>query len=349
LEYLFVKNLLLELLKLLSLRNWETKFTHNDVKEILKCEEPTCGLVVSLGVEKGYFELQFQDYVITKNGKSVGAQMSMCMTPLPTCKSDVSVEKDSKDFLGPTLKATAFSISSVLNNDLKDQIDLRDLGISTITSNTVSRARARVNVNNLKIAKKEEEVKSILSGETASGDDETAKCWLMAKVYEQQLREYRNKPYMVFFKKSELSRQTKTVLKRACAFADELGVDFTTYVRAQFWWFDTNFSQAPELHYLASSRSKFNAKERVKVFLQEASTTQLMKPVRSREMVPPKWNNSAKFDQCDVVLKRMMTNYKLTEEEVFKAFKGHSIDLFFDSAWLKQNETYKRLRAAGEV
>ena len=45
-----------------------------------------------------------------------------------------------------------------------------------------------------------------------------------------------------------------------------------------------------------------------------------------------------------------MRGHQASEEQILKVFaKGNQAVLYFDPRWLAQNETYQRLRAAGEL
>ena len=85
----------------------------------------------------------------------------------------------------------------------------------------------------------------------------------MAGEYSQQLRDYTGNRYLSWHKGGQLSKQAHTTLLRAATFAEELGVDYSTYVRAQFWVFDDWFRRPPKLHELASYNTRVPAKKRV--------------------------------------------------------------------------------------
>ncbi len=174
--------------------------------------------------------------------------------------------------------------------------------------------------------------------------------FLLAQAYETQLRIYTHKPNLRFFC-GKLSRQAASTLTRATVNAGQMGMEMAVYVKSQFWWFDKHFSRAPKLNELSSTRSKVNSLERARQFKNNvlAAHTSIDAEFASRSIPTARIAKSDKFRQCEDTLHRVMCNFGITEEQVFRSFTGNSIFTYFDISWLRKNPTYCRLKTAGEI
>lgn len=196
--------------------------------------------------------------------------------------------------------------------------------------------------------------KKIRSGEIKNDviDPETLSVHSMAIAYEKALGKYRDEPTLRFLKGGRVDKEHRNynTWKRAVKFAADLAIDYDTYVRAQFWYFDKIFNRYPKVFELASFRTKTPAKERVLLFLAEnsfaISTKTVVGPVRKAETVP----KSVRWRYSDTQLRSFMKNYSITEEEVFRRFAiGKDAYLYFDKSWLEQNDAYNTLKRTGEI
>lgn len=179
------------------------------------------------------------------------------------------------------------------------------------------------------------------------------KAYDMAVTYESQLGAYCNRPTLKYL--NGIVRAGTRGYKlwvRASQQAEELAVTYETYCRAQFYWFDRWFNRAPKPQELSSYKSKINASDRVRLYEQEVakgqtdSSLEILGPVRT----VPKVSRAVRFGQSKRQLASLMKNYNATEEKILKAFaKGRQAFVFFDREWLQTNETYKRLKKAGEL
>lgn len=179
------------------------------------------------------------------------------------------------------------------------------------------------------------------------------KAYAIALAYEEQLCHYTAKPYLRVIKGiPKTSDKGFNTWLRAALQADELGVSYAFYVKAQFYWFDKWFSKAPKPHELASYKTKINAKERVRLYEVEVSKGQTnpKRKILSKVRTSPSISRSIRFSYSERTLSTLMKNYGATEEDIFRTFaKGAQASVYFDKAWLKQNETYLKLARAGEL
>lgn len=187
-----------------------------------------------------------------------------------------------------------------------------------------------------------EPVRVVLADET-----ELVQAQLMASEYSQQLQAYNGR----WFRPSNLSPRARTTLLRAVEFAQELGVDYAVYVRAQFWAFDEWFGRAPKLHELASFNTQVPAKKRVELFQAEIREGRINRDRGIRRAASaPKVSVEARMDNSERQLRRFMKNYGESEEEIlFRFAAGTAANLYFDREWLRENSTYQRLRAEGKL
>ena len=141
-----------------------------------------------------------------------------------------------------------------------------------------------------------------------------------------------------------------TCLLKAAANAEALGVTYDVYVKAQFYWFDKWFNREPRVWELVSSDDadhKMPATERVRAYLREIAkgTVDPQRNIYGHARTSPKIPVAVLLQHGDRTLKRLMEVHNATEEQILLTFaKGSSAQHYFDRSWLKQNETYQRLR-----
>lgn len=165
----------------------------------------------------------------------------------------------------------------------------------------------------------------------------------MAYAYEEELGSYLHRPALRFIKgKVDSTLKTYKHFQKAVELADQLSVDYPTYLQAQFYWFDKWFRRAPKPWELIGQRTKFPAPERVKEFLR----------LRSLEEAPQKVysiSRTAKIDpkKLDKINEQRLTelssSWGLSEEEVLLRFARTGVG-YFDLEWLRKNPTYKSLK-----
>lgn len=153
--------------------------------------------------------------------------------------------------------------------------------------------------------------------------------------------------------RAKLSPANRRTLLTAAASAKELDMSIEDYVKAQFWWFDKAFGRVPKLNELASLDSKVNSIVRAMEYKEKVLKKEInaSRNIISRASAAPSVDDAQQLvnERCERSLHDMKRAYKKTEEEIFRCFRGESLVLFFDRIWLNQNETYKRLKAVGEI
>jgi hypothetical protein len=191
---------------------------------------------------------------------------------------------------------------------------------------------------------------------TVKIDDATmhSRAYGMATAYEEALGQYQSNPTLHFIKHDMMQPGHKMheVWVRAVQLADQLGVSYTEYVRAQFWAFDQWFSRAPKPYELASYKTKVPAQERVRLYMEALAKGELEadKKIINKVRSAPKVTRSVKFSFSERQMQQFMKNYGASEEQILKTFaKGKQANLYFDREWLLQNPTYQRLKTTGEV
>jgi hypothetical protein len=209
------------------------------------------------------------------------------------------------------------------------------------------------------------------------GDElQRSKAYAMALAYEEILGIYLGRPALNYLKSSfDAKSKNFDLWLRAALHAEQLLVNYETYVKAQFWCFDQWFSRAPKPYELSSYKTKIPSNERVRLYLnaiQKGSVdpnTKIMNraavggPLMAKtsgapghkittyaHRVAPQISASVRFDLSAQCLRQLMKNYGATEEQILKAFaKGPQAALYFSKEFLDQNPTYQALLAAGEV
>lgn len=139
---------------------------------------------------------------------------------------------------------------------------------------------------------------------------------------------------------------------KAAQQAEEIGVDYDTYVRAQFYWFDQWFLKAPRFWEITSLKGRYNAVERVRAYQREVAAGKLdpKRVVTGRVRAAPKIPASVRLQQGARTLRALMATHRASEEQILRSFaSGPQAALYFDQAFLKQNPTFQRLRAAGQI
>jgi hypothetical protein len=182
---------------------------------------------------------------------------------------------------------------------------------------------------------------------------EKAKVVAMSGEYNSQYRVYSNRPFARTFSTfPPKGSKSYGDFLRAALQADQLGVSYELYVKAQFYWFDQWFSRAPKSYELASFKTKCNSLERVRLYEKEisAGNARATRSIFGRERLQPKLSDAVRLSASERTLRTLMRNHKASEEEVLRVFaKGAQAGVYFDRKWLQLNPTYQRLKAAGDV
>lgn len=179
---------------------------------------------------------------------------------------------------------------------------------------------------------------------------EESRAWIIARIYESFIRTYRQQPMFKYWKKDVLTDKATRVLLRAADHADKLGMDYYSYIRAQFWWFHDKFARAPNLNEIASYKTKIHSSERARVYRNKVKAGYINEqdPIISKAISPKRVAKEVRFQQSEITLQKMMDTFDVTEEQVFKVF-SKQIFSYFDREWLRQQPTYLRLKKSGEI
>lgn len=190
----------------------------------------------------------------------------------------------------------------------------------------------------------------------AKGDPERLRANIMLQAFQKALRFYKQNDFLQVggvTNEGKLHGGTLSALLRACEVADGLGVDYETFVNAQFWAFDKWFSAAPKLHQLATTDGENSAEGRVKQYQKAIREGEVKadKVFTGRSSPAPKIPLPVVFRKNDQVFQQFVKNWKMTPQEVFLNFAKtpHEARLYFDRRWLAQNELYQQMRANGLV
>lgn len=173
----------------------------------------------------------------------------------------------------------------------------------------------------------------------------------MAVAYEDALEQYKGCYIKVFPVALKEGGASYKLLQRAVGYAEELGVDKATYIKALFYMSDKWGNRSPKVHEIASFKSQNPAKERVKMYLAEVAAGDAKKDKKvvgpvTRITVP----QSVKSNNSERQLRTFMRNYAISEEEVYKKFaKGSDAVLYFDRRWLMTKPVYLQLLRDGVV
>jgi hypothetical protein len=178
--------------------------------------------------------------------------------------------------------------------------------------------------------------------------EEELKANEMAQVYEKALGIYKNKPALRYLK--GFVRQDTTSFKtwlRAATFAEELEVDYPTYITAQFYYIDKWYSRAPKVHEIASFKSNNNAKHRVMLYVAERTHDRyVVGPVDGRRSESVVVDTGA----SERNLRDLARNFKKSEEEILRVFGKPGVrEIYFDYNWLQSNVIFKKLTELGEL
>lgn len=219
------------------------------------------------------------------------------------------------------------------------------LGASQPAKTPLQRSVAKASVKARQIALGQKTRKIVL------GDDKTlVKVREMTYTYEMILGEYSHHPALKFVKgmvSPENNPRAFGQFKRAALIADQIDVDYETYLRAQFYWFDKWFNRAPKPYELSSLKSKFPAPERVRKYLQllaEGKARKVVTCIGKRVQI-----DSKEIDKCnDRKMSQLMQQWGLPEEIVLLRFARPGIG-YFDQSWLRKNKIWIRLRQEGRL
>jgi len=141
------------------------------------------------------------------------------------------------------------------------------------------------------------------------------------------------------------------MLKRAINEMKSLDVEPEVYIEAQFYWFDKWFGREPKFWELSGGAGKMPAKKRVTVYqaIQEEMDGELASIIGENSTLISTnaltQGEILKYNQR--LLKRMMSDGS-TKEGCFLEFAQDGMGLF-DSVYLRQSKTYRRLKKEGKL
>lgn len=190
----------------------------------------------------------------------------------------------------------------------------------------------------------------IASGMPATNSGLFTPAYHLAKAYESCLGVYRARK-MLRYIRGPVAPGTPNygAWLHAAAAADTLGMDYQTYVEAQFWFFDKWFARAPQPRELIpSAKSKFPADERAISYVEMLQSGEI-KPghrtvCRSQPVVRSSGSDRSAASQRK--MEQLMALHALTAQEALQAFAGTGM---FDLTWLKNHPEYRALQSSGAL
>lgn len=177
-------------------------------------------------------------------------------------------------------------------------------------------------------------------GQPTSIDDPvlSEKILSIATIYEKLLSIYSNKE-VCYLKDSPLRGRKSLDWKKAVEMADELGIDYTFFVKANFYWFHEWFRTAPKPFQLATVKSL----DRVKRYKNLVERGYVNFDADIRGVVHPEDNKlrpafgykreitTAVIAQNERLMKQLMAAHPLlNEHNVLQIFKNT-----FNQSWLE--------------
>ena len=373
-------------------RRWNTTITLQDIAKILGSRGRIAGATLRDAVRQGLLRKKSQaEYELTQLGlKEVHTRATWTPTTVRSFESSPSLSgprfsstdsnldgADSNNAVenplitgssDPRISTSSVALRvKVIKDERSESVDgLNTIGsssLSTTPNRSPSSARAR-SKRKTKQQLAREKAKAVIAANkqgtpmtprvSLTASVEQHKAHAMALAYEAQLRTYQSKPFLRFLTGGIVQPGHKRYQQwcQAADQADELDVAYEFYVKAQFYWFDKWFSRAPKPHELRSSKTQYNAKERVRLYAQEIAKGAALpeRKVLSRVRTAPRVSRAVRFNTSANQMATLMKNHGATEEEILKVFaKGADALLYFDRDWLRQNQTYQRLKKAKEL
>lgn len=135
--------------------------------------------------------------------------------------------------------------------------------------------------------------------------------------------------------------------------ADELGMDYLTYVRAQFWFFHRWFARAASPHELRhSATGKVPAMERARAYAELLASGEVPPDhdVCAKALAAAPRPVGARAEQSEDTLRQLCKRHEMSVDDVFRNFaRGSGAAALFDRAWLDAHPVYCALRDAGEL
>jgi hypothetical protein len=174
--------------------------------------------------------------------------------------------------------------------------------------------------------------------------EERTKIYLMKYAYEDMLKSYTHSPFLRFFKASWSNGthvRVQSFLLKAATLADQYEVEYFTFVKAQFYWFDKWFRRAPYVYELSGQSGKFPASKRLVEYLALDRAGKINNEISS-PVVPQRKRavDPNKLDKANLkTLNDLCKAYRLTEEEALTKFAPAGL---FDLEWLKKRKQEKR-------
>lgn len=166
----------------------------------------------------------------------------------------------------------------------------------------------------------------------------------MAAAYEEALSEYRGESFTrIFTKRLVPGVKWYAILARAVEFANEMELDFETYIKGLFYVADKWGNRAPKIQELSDYKTKMPAKDRVALFLKEqpSKSSKVVGILQPKIEIP----QAVKSMNSERQLRAFMRNLGLTEEQVLQKFAMTSDYVnYFDRKWLMGHPTYQHLK-----
>lgn len=174
----------------------------------------------------------------------------------------------------------------------------------------------------------------------------------IATTYEQYLANYLHQPALKYLKNGwESDAKGLGIWQAVFDYSIQLNILPEEFLLAQFWFMDKYVGRAPKPQELIYINTKVPCYKRVELYY-EARGTKLVNTSNSViskvNPNPPQITEVQKELQSEKVLKDFMTNFGLTEEEVFIKY-APSAFMYFNYAWFINHPTYIRLKESNKI
>lgn len=216
---------------------------------------------------------------------------------------------------------------------------------------TVPRDRlSRIEIARSRIRTKSKRVQNTLSEEVRLREEqEFEKSCGMAHAYEKKLKEYHRSPHLKFLNAFSVNYRGYQSFLKAAKQAEALDMPYAQFIEAQFYYFHRWFSRAPSPYEICGGKGKMPAKSRAMGYLREQKDSRNIHERVTREgRVEKKKLVKSEVIAYNLKLLKGMMSDGSTEKACLLEFAQPSMN-FFDPVFLKQNETYRRLRRKGKL
>jgi hypothetical protein len=172
----------------------------------------------------------------------------------------------------------------------------------------------------------------------------------MINIYTDMFNEYYHKPKKFInisaIKITKNHRGYKNYLK-AVKLAEKRKLDYKTFLKSQFYWFDRWFNRAPKSHEICGGKGKFPAALRVEKYLNLFGNKN--NPTIKSIAIPGNNLNSEELNEVNIKnLENLKQIWGMNSSDVFLNF-GVGIESVFNQSWLRRQPAYIDLVRAGQI